>query len=322
MKRAMKALNLRIQIPRRRSSVPPILPGAPRSDCTGPEQTERFSRKLRLARAGSVTVGNISGDMVVTGGSGDDVSIEAIKRTRCESSQLSAVQITVEERAGRVGVETEYPRYKSGVNVSVDYTITVPSWAAIELHSVSGDVKVTAVQGATRVESVSGNIATSDTPKLEMAKSVSGDVDLIGARDVGDLTAGTVSGNVRAKDVKARNVSINTISGKVMLTDVSTDRLAAKTLSGDVSYAGSLAKGGRYELTTHSGQVRLMLTSGVGFELDANTFSGLIRSDLPLTLTGDIRSRGPRNSLTHATFGDGSAALSIRTFSGDIVITK
>jgi DUF4097 and DUF4098 domain-containing protein YvlB len=302
--------------------VPPIPPAPPRSDCTGPEQTERFSRKLRLALAGSVTVGNVSGDMVVTGGSGDDVSIEAIKRTRCESSQLSAVQITVEERAGRVGVETEYPRYKSGVNVSVDYTITVPSWAAIELHSVSGDVKVTAVQGATRVESVSGNIATSDTPKLEMAKSVSGDVDLIGARDVGDLTAGTVSGNVRAKDVKARNVSINTISGKVMLTDVSTDRLAAKTLSGDVSYAGSLAKGGRYELTTHSGQVRLMLTSGVGFELDANTFSGLIRSDLPLTLTGDIRSRGPRNSLTHATFGDGSAALSIRTFSGDIVITK
>jgi DUF4097 and DUF4098 domain-containing protein YvlB len=155
-----------------------------------------------------------------------------------------------------------------------------------------------------------------------MVKSVSGDVDLTGAREVGDLTAGTVSGNVRAKDVKARNVSINTISGKVILADVTTDRLAAKTLSGEVSYAGSLAKGGRYELTTHSGPVRLMLTSGVGFELDASTFSGLIRSDLPLRLTGDIRSRGPRNSVTHATFGDGSAALSIRTFSGDVVITK
>jgi hypothetical protein len=59
-----------------------------------------------------------------------------------------------------------------------------------------------------------------------------------------------------------------------------------------------------------------------GFELDASTFSGSIRSELPLTLSGDIRPRGARNAIMHATFGDGSAALTIRTFSGGIVITR
>jgi hypothetical protein len=59
-----------------------------------------------------------------------------------------------------------------------------------------------------------------------------------------------------------------------------------------------------------------------GFELDATTFSGSIRSELPLTVTGDIRNRGIRKALTRATYGDGSAALTIRTFSGDIVIAK
>jgi 3-oxoacyl-[acyl-carrier-protein] synthase III len=41
----------------------------------------------------------------------------------------------------------------------------------------------------------------------------------------------------------------------------------------------------------------------------------------PTTARNDRRRPGPGHS-THAVFGDGSAALVIRTFSGDIVITK
>jgi len=296
-----------------------------RSNCNGPEQTEKFSRMVRLARDGSVTIGNVSGDIVVTTRPGDDLSIDAVKRTRCDASQLAAVEIAIEDRAGRVDVKTEYPN-KSNGGVSVDYTISVPSWAPIELHSVSGGLKVTGVQGATRAETVSGTIVISDTPKVELAKSVSGDVELVGATNADSLNAGTVSGDVRARGLKARSVTISTVSGSVILSDATADRLAVKSTSGDVSYTGSLNKGGRYELTTHSGDLRLAVGSGVGFELDANTFSGSIHTDIPLTLTGTItgnlRSRGPRGSIRHATFGDGSAALSLRTFSGDVMITK
>jgi hypothetical protein len=41
----------------------------------------------------------------------------------------------------------------------------------------------------------------------------------------------------------------------------------------------------------------------------------------PTTARNDRRRLGPGHS-THAVYGDGSAALTIRTFSGDIVITK
>jgi hypothetical protein len=298
---------------------------ASRSNCNGPEQTEKFSRTVRLARDGSVTIGNVSGDIVVTTRAGDDLSIDAVKRTRCEASQLAGVEIVIEDRAGRVDVKTEYPLKGNG-GVSVDYIISVPSWAPIELHSVSGGVRVTGVQGATRAETVSGTIVIANTPRVELAKSVSGDVELVGTTEAGDLNAGTVSGDVRARGIKARYLNINTVSGSVTLSDASADRLAIRSMSGDVSYTGSLNKGGRYELTTHSGDLRLAVGSGVGFELDANTFSGSIHTDIPLTLTGTItgsvRSRGPRGSITHATFGDGSAALSLRTFSGDVMITK
>jgi hypothetical protein len=73
-----------------------------------------------------------------------------------------------------------------------------------------------------------------------------------------------------------------------------------------------------------------MLANPAGFELNASSFSGSIRSDLPLTIGGDSsvrdgNSRRSRDSGPHnmrATFGDGSATLTIRTFSGDVVIGK
>ena len=95
----------------------------------GPEQTERFSRKVRVGRDGRVSIANISGDIVVTGGSGDEVSIEAVKRTRGDRSELARVEIIVDERAGRVDVRAEHDRSDriaggAAIRASVDYTVT------------------------------------------------------------------------------------------------------------------------------------------------------------------------------------------------------
>jgi len=299
----------------------------------GQDQTERFSRRVKVGRDGRVSIENIAGEITVTGGSGDEVSIEAVKRTRGDRSELGMIQILVDERPGRVDIHTEYPRsrYGRGGNdhASVDYTVTVPSGAAVDVKSISGNVKVSNVQGAVRAESVSGNVTTSGTPRLEMVKSVSGDVDLTDAGADADISAGSVSGSIRAKGLKARGLELGTVSGDVSVIDVTCDRLGAKSISGNVEYSGTLARNGRYDVNSHSGTVRLTLAGSTGFELTANTFSGTIRSELPLTIGGDrdqnVGARGRRgvsNRSIRATFGDGTAALTIRTFSGDIVILK
>ena len=290
----------------------------------GPEQTERFSRKVRLGRDGRFTIQNIAGDITVAVGSGDDVSIEAVKRTRGDRSQLASVQILVDERPGRVEVRTDH----TGRNdrVAVDYTVTVPASTGVEAKSVSGNVKITGVQGVVRAETISGGVTTASTPKLEIAKSVSGDVDLTDATADADLNASSVSGAIRARGLKARTLELGTVSGDVTLSNIACTRLGVRSVSGSVEYSGTLAKSGRYDINSHSGTIRLALATDVGFELSANSFSGSIRSELPMTLgpttaRTDRRRPGPGHS-THAVFGDGSAALVIRTFSGDIVITK
>jgi DUF4097 and DUF4098 domain-containing protein YvlB len=299
----------------------------------GPEQTDRISRRIRIGRDGRVSVANIAGDITVTGGSGDEVSIEAVKRTRGDRSELARVRIDIEERPGRVEVRTEYERDwsdRSG-NVSVDYTVTVPATAAVDVKSVSGSLKLSNVQGAVRAESVSGDVITSSTPRLEVAKTVSGDVSLSGVTTDGDLSATSVSGSVSAKGLKVRGLDLGSVSGNVTISDAACDRVEGKTVSGNIEYAGSLVNAGRYNINSHSGTIRLLLTGSTGFELTANTFSGNVRSDLPVTLGGSSGSRdnsrddrrrlGPGRSI-RGTFGDGSASLTVRTFSGDIVIER
>jgi DUF4097 and DUF4098 domain-containing protein YvlB len=297
----------------------------------GPEQSERFSRRVKLGRDGRVSVGNISGDIVVTGGSGDEVSIEAVKHGRGDQSQLASVRIVVDDRAGRVDIRTEYEnsRMFRSNNVSVDYTLTVPSGASVEMKSISGNVKVSGVRGSVRAESVSGNVTTTDTPKVEAAKSISGNVMLSGISIDGDLSAGTVSGTVTAKGVKAHALDLGSVSGDMVVTDVTCDRLNAKSVSGGFEYTGTISNGGVYDVNVHSGSVRFVLANPSGFELSASTFSGNIRSELALTIGGDPRDRdsnsrrrGMSNRSMRATFGDGRATLTLRTFSGDIVIAQ
>lgn len=296
----------------------------------GPEQTERFSGTYTLGRGGSLDLSQISGDIRVTTGGGNDVKIDAVKRVRHRDAAeakrlLSELRIEVAQVGGRVEVRTVYPRVNRGFNGSVDYTISVPQNAAVSLKTVSGNVSINGVRGEVRAESVSGDVEAIATPNLAWAKTVSGDVR---ARDIASasLTLGTVSGTVVASDLKVRTLDASSVSGDLQLSNLQVERLTAKTLSGEIAFEGSLVRGGRYEFHAHSGDVRLALASNTpGFELDATTFSGSVRTDFPITLRSTSDAAGRRGSADRAirgTFGDASAILALRSFSGSVVVTK
>ena len=297
----------------------------------GPEQTETFSGTYTLGTEGSLDLTHIAGDIRVTTGRGNEVRIEAIKRVRHRDAAeakrlLAALRIEVTQVGGRIEVRTVYPRVNNrGFSGSVDYTITVPQTAALSLKTVSGDVTVNGVRGEVRAESISGDVEVIATPNLALAKTVSGDVR---AREISSasLTLGTVSGTVVASGLKVRTLDAGSVSGDLQLSNLQVERLTAKTLSGEVSFAGALVRGGRYEFNAHSGDVRLTLLSDTpGFELDASTFNGSVRSDFPVTLRSSndgADRRGSANRAIRGTYGDASAILVLRSFSGSVVITR
>jgi DUF4097 and DUF4098 domain-containing protein YvlB len=300
----------------------------------GPEQIDKVSQTVKVGDGATLDLSHLSGDVRVTGGSGNEIRIDATKRVRHRDAAegkrlLHALRIDINNLSNRVEVRTIYPRTSmrgNNISASVDYVIAVPAGATVAVKSISGDLTVSNVRGEVRLEAISGNVNLTNTPNVALAKTVSGDVV---ARDIGTQTAlvlGTVSGDVIGTGLKMRTLEAGTVSGNVRLSGSQIERLEAKSLSGDVEFDAPLVKGGRYEFTSHSGNVRIILSGNTGFELDADTFSGSVRSDVPVTLRTigqtDNRERRGSQRAVRGTYGDGSAILSIRSHSGSVVITK
>jgi DUF4097 and DUF4098 domain-containing protein YvlB len=295
----------------------------------GPEFTEQVSKTLRLSRNGTLDLQNISGDIVVTGGGGNDVRVDATKRVRHPNESearalLKAIEIRIEERNGSVEVRTDYPRRNwSG---GVDYTVSVPREANVILRSVSGDIRVSNVNGDLRAETASGDIMATAVRRLRQAKTFSGDLEITDS-DGEDVAGSTISGTIVARGLKARSVDLQSVSGDLRLTDVESDRTFVRSVSGTVDFSGRLAKTGRYEFQSHSGDVRVAPVGAPGFAIEASTFSGDLRSDYPLTLQGNPPN--PPNSFARrntrgirGSFGEGGALLTVQSFSGNITIIK
>jgi len=296
---------------------------------SGPEYTEKLSKTLRLAKNGTFDLQNVSGAIVVTGGGGNDVRIDAVKRVRHPNESearalLQAIDVRMEERNGNVEVRTDYPRRNwSG---GVDFTVAVPRDANVILRSVSGDVRVSNLNGDLRADTISGDLVATAVKRIRLAKTISGDLEITDT-DGDEVTAQTISGTLMARGVKARSVDLQSVSGDVRITDVQSDRTFVRSISGSIDFSGQLARNGRYEFQSHSGDVRVSPLGSPGFSIEASTFSGDLRSDYPTTLQGNppnnsLTSRGPSRRSLRATVGDGGAVLSLQSFSGSITVVK
>ena len=293
------------------------------------DREERISRTFDIGPNGEFSLSNISGDIRVSGTSGNQLTIEAVKRLhgRGDRDLLERVEVDISHQGNRVRVETRYPHRRRNNHaddhehghggVSVDYRITVPVRTEVEISSVSGDVTLKGVEGETSVSSVSGEIEVSDVANLVKAKSVSGDVEIRNARSDDDVEIASVSGDVTIHSIEAEELSISSVSGDVRIRQVSCEQGEFESVSGDIRYTGQIVSGG-YEFTTHSGDVVIVIGEDVGFELEASTFSGEIESEFPMTVTSSSKRR--RN--ISAVVGDGSAVIEATTFSGDVQIRK
>jgi len=123
--------------------------------------------------------------------------------------------------------------------------------------------------------------------------------------------------------LKVRTLDVTSVSGQVRV-EAESERVRARSISGSIDYAGPLARNGRYDLQSHSGRLQMTPMDGGGFEVDAATVSGQFRSDVPLTLTERLQRprTGRGNRRVVGTVGDGGALVSLRSFSGDMIVGR
>lgn len=299
------------------------------------EQSDRISRTLKIGQNGELDLSNLSGDIVISRGSGGSVQIEAVKVARGRTPEdtrrvLDLVRVEFAERGSRAEVTVVYPRQNQERNahVSVQFTVTAPERTRISARSLSGSIRVSDMKSDVNAVSLSGHVVVENGAGVVSAKSTSGNVEIGNVKSEMRLEAQTISGQLTVRDSAAPRMDLETVSGAIVIHELRCERLEAQTLSGDIDFTAPLQRNGRYEFSSHSGVIRIVPTGNTGFEIEAESFSGHIESALSLK---DVRQashdpearpvRGRARSLT-GTYGDGSAHVEATTFSGRVILGK
>jgi DUF4097 and DUF4098 domain-containing protein YvlB len=187
----------------------------------------------------------------------------------------------------------------------------------------SGNVRIANVAGELRANAADGTITASGVRRVRHLSTMRGNVEVSDA-EADELSANTLQGDVTLRNLKGRVLDLNTVTGDVRLVDVQMNRARLETTAGNIEYAGPLARSGRYVFLTHSGNIRVSPLGSAGFDLEAQSFTGDIRSDYRLKLIDQFAARARREveRTLRGTFGDAAAVLTARSFSGDILIVR
>ena len=294
------------------------------------EQRETFTKTVRLGANGVLDISNLSGNIEVRRGSGSDVAIEVTKIARARTADaarelLPLVTVEINARGERAEIRTIYgdgqPVRGRNISVSVNYSVTAPQSTRIRAVTISGNVIANDIHGELSLMTTSGNVVISNAARVTAARSTSGNIELTNIDSDVALEAATVSGDVLVRSAKARRMTLGTVSGQVVIENVTTERLGAQTFTGNVEFSGAFAKGGSYELKSHSGNVRVVVGGGSGFAVDANSWSGHVQSDFAIGGADNEPTRG-RRKVIRGVVGDGSAVVNITTFSGNVHLVK
>jgi DUF4097 and DUF4098 domain-containing protein YvlB len=213
-------------------------------------------------------------------------------------------------------------------NISISYDLTVPAETRLRSHTGSGNQNIEGIRGEIEIESGSGGLKISDIGGTVRAETGSGEIGIdrvkssvrakagsgsIHAIDIGGGFEGhTGSGHITLEQTAAGSVRADTGSGGLELRGVQ-GSLDAQAGSGTIVAEGNPT--GAWTVHSGSGNIRLKLASAAAFDLDAQTSSGSISVNQPVTVQGTMG----RKQLRGKVHG-GGVPVEVETGSGNIEI--
>lgn len=255
-----------------------------------------------------------------------------------EIGRHSRTQVSVREdgtfddgkgfRERRVNIMSE----GSGLDAHADLRVMVPRGRSITVHLAAGAADVSNVEGNVRVGTSAGAIRSRGTRGSLKLDTGSGGIDVADA--TGDVDLDTGSGRTTVAGVRGNTLKIDAGSGSVSVSDAEVATLVVEVGSGGIELTG--VRSPDIKLDSGSGSIRAALTADVrsvrieagsggvtlkmpgntGAEVDVETGSGGIHSDIPIQVT--------RSERTHliGRIGDGQGRIRIETGSGSVTLQR
>jgi hypothetical protein len=211
---------------------------------------------------------------------------------------------------------------RAGVKLGVDGAATgagpaelaawIPRRAMLSVKTVGASIDGSGVSGW--FYTVSGAIHLDGAATSLEVESMAGPLDLDATTPW--LRARTGRGHLLLRGAP-QSVDASTISGTLDVAATSTLRGQLGSVSGDIHWVGAPPDGAIIELSSHAGNVELLLPPAVSADFTLSTISGVIENEFA---TARRTAADPRS--LRLTLGRGGAQLSVRTFRGAIRLRR
>ncbi|PIE89439.1 MAG: hypothetical protein CR997_11395 [Acidobacteria bacterium] len=234
---------------------------------------ETIEREFQIKGHPSLILSNISGDITIEQGKTHTIAIEA-------DNPNPEVEILFEQKGDRVTVETKYPKNNTGIRKGVEFRVQVPNYCDLKINSVSGDVKLSHVEGRIYLNTVSGDLDMEET---------------------------------------GGHLKLNSVSGDIMIKGLDNCDLEANSVSGDLVLTKARLESGVYEFNTTSGDIEIWHGQGASYRISGQAISGSMSNETNGDIVIKKAKYGGKRSID-GSYGSGKAEVDINTISGDLTV--
>ena len=185
------------------------------SGCFGPQVTDYFNGSYVVSEQTILTVTNINGQIEITSWDGNNVTINAVKKSSFGQEELDDIDIIVTSLGNYLNIQTKYIGL-STIRGSVDMNIKVPHNIHIESVTTSnGAILITNTTGNLTASSSNGAIILNTIDGYVSAETSNGRVEIKGTTGIKDEIR-TSNGAITVEVADFRdNINIDTSNGPV-----------------------------------------------------------------------------------------------------------
>lgn len=254
--------------------------------------------RYNIAPGATVSITNDFGPVTVRAATGSQLIVSATPH-----SEKVKVETSGSQSGRRFDFVSHLEQKGSAEESRVDYDVQLPPVASLVIHAGNGPVKIQGGSSDMTIEAGTGAVEVRDASN-------------------GHVHVRTMSGPVTLSNIVNGHVEISSISGEVTLTNVSGTQVTANTTSSPIHFSGDAAGNGDYSLSSHSGNIDVLLLASASVDVIARSVTGAVEDSFQLqpashptiTIVPGKSFAGRANA--------GASSLHLRTFSGKISVKK